>query len=786
MAPQEPKNYGRGALGKLKASFQVVSTTAGTFSPLKAAINELANALDLVEDIAENQESYEELRSELQSTVDSLGPYMDKLDAEARKSSVERIIKSINEQIVQIKKQQEKGKTKQVLGIRENREDLTKRYRQIATLLRQLQSDINLRIWDNTYKQYSEIKLKGLSPVSHAAYNSWYSTVIKRRGCTPGTREPVLKTLREWAQDPHAAKIFWMNGMLGVGKTTIAYSLCEWLENEKQLGASFFCSHSSDDCRSLNGVVPTIAYQLARYSPAFQSALFHALEDDPDAPMRNISTQFEKIIVQPVARVQTALPEGIVVVIDALDECDDRGVPLFELLLRHAVNMPMKFFITSRPESMIRRRILSCQERVAPSMHLDDIEASLVEEDVNTYLAEELGNMPQSPTEVQLRQLAKQSGGLFICASLLPLYINPPTSYVNSSTRLQTILSLEVNLWNGTGPQKLCAPLDLLYHRALDRAFDNMLELEELQNVQDVLWAVICGKKPIRSIQYCMFQKEGGLSLPSIYRSPVSYSASPGQVSPAAFRKLVKEIQQLRAEPLEDIRVVPSEENMLDVVGIVAGPEGTPYAGGYYHIHFSFPATFPASPPSARMLTKIFHPNVSRSGEICVNTLKKDWKPTYGLGHVLVTIKCLLIVPNAESALDEEAGKLLLEDWDEFCARAKMWCSVHATPKVPPVEFQTPAAGKSENATSDEPASSKSKLEVESTPVVQQSPLQPSAAENAACVVPEQIPVKPSLDKSATGTENGGAGTGTGVVKTTAKRVATGGVEKKKKALKRL
>ncbi|KAH7325515.1 ubiquitin-conjugating enzyme/RWD-like protein [Rhizoctonia solani] len=277
-------------------------------------------------------------------------------------------------------------------------------------------------------------------------------------------------------------------------------------------------------------------------------------------------------------------------------------------------------------------------------------------------------------------------------------------------------------------------------------------------------------------------------------------------VSPAAFRKLVKEIQQLRAEPPEGIRVVPSEENMLDVTGIVAGPEGTPFAGGYFHIHFSFPPTYPASPPSARMITKIFHPNVSRSGEICVNTLKKDWKPTYGLGHVLVTIKCLLIVPNAESALDEEAGKLLLEDWDEFCSRAKMWCSVHATPKVPPVEFQTVASTSTatatvtaktvtatasvvppENTTTEPVSPPKSKLETTVAPVVQQSPLQPSAAGNVASIIPEQVPttsVKPSsTGKSASGTENGASA---GVVKTTAKRVATGGVEKKKKALKRL
>ena len=77
------------------------------------------------------------------------------------------------------------------------------------------------------------------------------------------------------------------------------------------------------------------------------------------------------------------------------------------------------------------------------------------------------------------------------------------------------------------------------------------------------------------------------------------------------------------------------------------------------------------------------------TGEICVNTLKKDWTPDLGIRHILLVrktveaildkrqvstifkeirmtlvsqvIKCLLVVPNPESALNEEAGKLLLE-----------------------------------------------------------------------------------------------------------------------------
>ena len=49
------------------------------------------------------------------------------------------------------------------------------------------------------------------------------------------------------------------------------------------------------------------------------------------------------------------------------------------------------------------------------------------------------------------------------------------------------------------------------------------------------------------------------------------------------------------------------------------------------------------------------------------------------------TVKCLLIYPNAESALNEEAGKLLLEQYQDYFSRAKMMTEIHARPSRPPV-----------------------------------------------------------------------------------------------------
>ena len=82
-------------------------------------------------------------------------------------------------------------------------------------------------------------------------------------------------------------------------------------------------------------------------------------------------------------------------------------------------------------------------------------------------------------------------------------------------------------------------------------------------------------------------------------------------------------------------------------------------------------------------MTKIFHPNImAATGEICVNTLKKDWAPTHGLRHILMVVRCLLIAPFPESALNEEAAKMLLEQYDEYFRRAKLMTSIHAAPRA--------------------------------------------------------------------------------------------------------
>jgi ubiquitin-conjugating enzyme E2 S len=158
-------------------------------------------------------------------------------------------------------------------------------------------------------------------------------------------------------------------------------------------------------------------------------------------------------------------------------------------------------------------------------------------------------------------------------------------------------------------------------------------------------------------------------------------------LAPKTLARVGKEVRDLIKNPPEGCKLIVDPETGLphalnELMAEISGPEGTPYHERYFHIKLIIPSDFPNSPPRGFFLTKIYHPNVDPStGAICVNTLKKDWTPTVTMSHVLGVIRCLLIVPFPESSLNDEAGKLFMESYDEYAQRARLMASIHGRPK---------------------------------------------------------------------------------------------------------
>jgi hypothetical protein len=140
-----------------------------------------------------------------------------------------------------------------------------------------------------------------------------------RKGCMKGTRGAILDEIEAWTRDLNRLPVYWLNGLAGTGKSTIAQTIAERIFADGRLGASFFCSRDFEDRSNLQLIFPTIAVQLARKYPEFRSVFIPLVQSDPGVAHESLYNQMDKLIVQPLKKSSIST----VIVIDALDECQD-------------------------------------------------------------------------------------------------------------------------------------------------------------------------------------------------------------------------------------------------------------------------------------------------------------------------------------------------------------------------------------------------------------------------------------------------------------------------------
>lgn len=120
----------------------------------------------------------------------------------------------------------------------------------------------------------------------------------------------------------------------------------------------------------------------------------------------------------------------------------------------------------------------------------------------------------------------------------------------------------------------------------------------------------------------------------------------------------MREMQDLLKEGEFNVRWLEQSDDTLGA--IIEGPVDSPFQGGKFDIVLKLTPDYPLAPPTVAFQTKIFHPNVEfKSGEVCLDILKSDWSPAWGIGTVCRAIVALLASPNAESPLNCDAGNLL-------------------------------------------------------------------------------------------------------------------------------
>ncbi|CCO34966.1 Vegetative incompatibility protein HET-E-1 [Rhizoctonia solani AG-1 IB] len=502
---------GQGIWPGIRSLLNQLESSAEAFAPLEPAISGLARLAEICEGLSRESDEYVELRQNIERVLEDLSNHIKGPMEGMMTDSVKLICSDIEKEVNILEKRCNLNTGRQLLDAIEGLDGVVDCCRRVHAHLDRLALNLNLSILKvvnehllvralaashiSASQSNKELKLAKMAPSMSAVYNSAESDSIKRGLCTPGTRKSQIELLLEWAHTPDAGKTCWMNGMAGTGKTTISYTVCSELDQASQLGASFFCSRTMLECRQVKNIIPSIAYQLARFSRPFRCGLAKVLELDPDAHTRSLNIQYQKLIAEPLAGVQRSLPLDFIVVIDALDECDseDSVSQILDLLLSTTRITPIRFLMSSRPEKEIARKMagrLGGDDDARLVLH--ELDSSMVKADIERYMRDELKGIPL--TENHWPKIMERCGLLFI-------YASTTCRYIKNAYEMKT-LAKALNTITRTAPTPMEHGdenvIDELYKTVLDTAFGRPgLNQADKRTMKDVLDMAVCAVEPM-------------------------------------------------------------------------------------------------------------------------------------------------------------------------------------------------------------------------------------------------------------------------------------------------
>ncbi len=147
----------------------------------------------------------------------------------------------------------------------------------------------------------------------------------------------------------------------------------------------------------------------------------------------------------------------------------------------------------------------------------------------------------------------------------------------------------------------------------------------------------------------------------------------------ANVKRLQKELLSLKTDPPANCSAGIVGENLFEWEATIIGPKDTPYDGGVFQLVMHIPSDYPFKPPQCQFRTKIYHPNINGSGQICLDILKSQWAPSLTISKVLLSILALMDQPNPDDPLMPDVARQMKSNPEKYKETARLWTMQYAS-----------------------------------------------------------------------------------------------------------
>jgi NACHT domain len=323
--------------------------------------------------------------------------------------------------------------------------------------------------------------------------------------CLPNTRVDLLQEIYDWADGQDERCIFWLNGLAGTGKSTIARTVARNHFEKKRLGTSFFFSRGEGDVGHAGKFCTTVTVQLANNVPNLHRHIYDAVTNHGDITSLSLHEQWRQLVLKPLSKLTSAsCLSSYVLVIDALDECDDDNNirTLLHLLAeaRSLTTVRLRIFMTSRPEIPIRHGFYQIPDTEHQDFILHSISPSVVDRDISNFLEYNLGLIRQErclgtgwPGEQVIKRLVQKASGLFIWAATACRFVSEGRQF--TERRLSLILKSDTSL---TAPERHLNKIYItILNNSVSHGYDDYEREELLERLRKVLGNIVVLFSPL-------------------------------------------------------------------------------------------------------------------------------------------------------------------------------------------------------------------------------------------------------------------------------------------------